>query len=1204
MALTTPYARIFYVSDGITSVYSFPFVGINRDYIRVNVEAPDGTVSENVNVEVPLKPNGDLVGSITFGVGQVPASGSVIMIERITPATQDTNYTQSLSFSSQAVNFSFDKLTARIQEIMDRLNTATVGTHPFQESAFTLQKITESNQGQYLNIDFVNKTLTAGLFMEIANERFRVSSDGQNWTYLPKSTAIEEIRQVALENPLRYVFEYRIGNNWYSINGSNFVHNDLLGRYESNAHPIAAITGLQEELGGKVDKSNQPTIVYGRAGGAETDYVPTDRFDNGGSAVHIPTTLGLSQSFQTPLGGDNKGASMADLSVVNNALQTQITENASATADNRNAINAEIANRTEADANLQQQITANASAIADKQDAGDYATNSDLNAGLAGKVNVDQGVANYGKYLVVGQDGDITLGEGSGGGSEINGIRGDYCSKYGIIENPNGIIEYSINDRTITLKNGVQLICQGDDTKVQIGTDMTYDVESTSDVSLFYVDGEITEGVKFFQPTEPTDDTGRPLAWQNGAVWQFKSNNTGNVWRSGEKAAWIADLHITNGTINRIDYVGVQQLNGQTFVEKEEYDARVQAVDTELETIENNQTELGEQVATIESKIPGNASASNQLATQAQITSLETGKQDKLTAGENITIVDGVISSTGGSSLPDQTDQAGKFLTTDGTTTSWANALVNQATEPSSIFVNPGITTTYTSSYAVGVGINFSTGIASVGVGYQTATGSNSVAIGFLAGATSASSVGDTVAIGSSAKTNQSNTIAIGKNARVNAVWAIQIGQGNNSEANSFYVATSSTNNWKIIDDTGLFPSARIPIDGTTITTNESGQLVATGGYNVGDIFMTERTDTALNGAVDCNGATYNDADFSGADAVPALLSSGRLAYVSMAEYDAQIAAKGWCAKFGRDDEILYAWDGGERGMYYTKSATPAQNDAVYNNNGQRYSDLYISAVSGNTITISSELFGVDNIVATRAPSGDVGTTFRVPTLTAYIVQKENIPVVGNGMTLGFDVNSSTITSSHAGLNGSANIGLTLSENAYGTDSGTSGMTNSQNYNTVSITTDPTKSGVVTDGNSVAEMRVMVQLATGATDEALTTATAVVADVAGLKDLNNITATGKATAVGWGMPDWTTEISIPVSTSNSVSDRKQWIWFKNFTVDENSQGYINDILVFRKDGYNSAYADNVSVMLPLDVGDTYRVEGSGTASLIAMKGVQ
>ena len=93
----------------------------------------------------------------------------------------------------------------------------------------------------------------------------------------------------------------------------------------------------------------------------------------------------------------------------------------------------------------------------------------------------------------------------------------------------------------------------------------------------------------------------------------------------------------------------------------------------ELTTLHNDVDAVGDQVSGIEEKIPGTASASNPLITKQQLldeemdiredlnsglSELQTQvtaqaaeiatKQDKLTAGENITIVDGVISSAGG----------------------------------------------------------------------------------------------------------------------------------------------------------------------------------------------------------------------------------------------------------------------------------------------------------------------------------------------------------------------------------------------------------------------------------------------------------------------------------------------------------------------------------------------------------------------------
>lgn len=67
---------------------------------------------------------------------------------------------------------------------------------------------------------------------------------------------------------------------------------------------------------------------------------------------------------------------------------------------------------------------------------------------------------------------------------------------------------------------------------------------------------------------------------------------------------------------------------------------------TVTDTLRNDVDGLGDQVHEIEAKVPADASASNQLATKADIANID--------------------------ALPAQTGNAGKFLTTDGTTASWA----------------------------------------------------------------------------------------------------------------------------------------------------------------------------------------------------------------------------------------------------------------------------------------------------------------------------------------------------------------------------------------------------------------------------------------------------------------------------------------------------------------------------------------------------
>lgn len=197
-------------------------------------------------------------------------------------------------------------------------------------------------------------------------------------------------------------------------------------------------------------------------------------------------------------------------------------------------------------------------------------------------------------------------------------------------------------------------------------------------------------------------------------------------------------------------------------------------------------------------------------------------------------------------------------------------------------------------------------------------------------------------------------------------------------------------------------------------------------GRNIGDTFMTKRTDTSLAGAVECDGATYNTTDFTGDGSIGELLEAGKLDYVSLSAYSTAISTKGWCDKIG--------WDG-----------------------------------AGNT-------------------------AFRVPTLNAHIVQTNNIPVVGNGMTLGL-----TDGTNNGGLRATNVSNLVANTGVYGQNVGSIASGANVDNISIGVTTDTEKSGIIADTSDTAQLRVMIQLATGATDTALETCTSVLADVATLK---------------------------------------------------------------------------------------------------------
>jgi hypothetical protein len=250
---------------------------------------------------------------------------------------------------------------------------------------------------------------------------------------------------------------------------------------------------------------------------------------------------------------------------------------------------------------------------------------------------------------------------------------------------------------------------------------------------------------------------------------------------------------------------------------------------------------------------------------QTQVTAQIAGKQDKLTPGENITIEDGVISATGGggASLPDQTGNAGKFLTTDGTNTSWGKALVNAYTGTSrkSLVVTPDNVLLNKVSYG---GIYLVSGSATLGtfmgqseqvvIGTDiTASGAYTVTIGAYA---SNKGYDGSIAIGSSAGTSGATTdgdqIAIGHYAKTAANRAIQLGKGTNSDASTFKVGLSANNNYELLSADGTIPAERMSATaGTTgqvLTKTDTGMewQDATGGGELPDNVLVNNATGAM----------------------------------------------------------------------------------------------------------------------------------------------------------------------------------------------------------------------------------------------------------------------------------------------------------------------------------------------------------------------
>ncbi len=236
----------------------------------------------------------------------------------------------------------------------------------------------------------------------------------------------------------------------------------------------------------------------------------------------------------------------------------------------------------------------------------------------------------------------------------------------------------------------------------------------------------------------------------------------------------IADEQ-TNGGTWRYKYTGLWSEQG-----KSGWQAEYQVNETPFTAAQN---------AAINSGVTAQAVA-DIAANKAAVATLQTSKQNKLTAGDGI-IIDGdtISTSGGGASLPDQTGNAGKFLTTDGETASWGG---DRIVQDNARFLNNG--------FAVGSG--------------SEASASGTTAVGKSAKATAQSAT----AFGSYSEA-RNFAVAVGESAKATAVRAVQIGTGTNSDANTFKVANAN-GNFEMMDEDGNVPLGRL-----TYVTNQIGDI-------------------------------------------------------------------------------------------------------------------------------------------------------------------------------------------------------------------------------------------------------------------------------------------------------------------------------------------------------------------------------------------
>ena len=164
----------------------------------------------------------------------------------------------------------------------------------------------------------------------------------------------------------------------------------------------------------------------------------------------------------------------------------------------------------------------------------------------------------------------------------------------------------------------------------------------------------------------------------------------------------------------------------------------------------------------------------------------------------------------GGAEFPDQTDNAGKFLQTNGSEVSWGEALANKSShvDATAIGYSTAIST-WTGDVYIGTPKDNNIGMSVGGL----------VIIGEKARPTT-SGCYNAIAIGSNASVGSLNAIAIGTNTVSTGRYAIQLGQGGkNPDDNTFKVANVN-GNFEMMDADG-----NVPLERLTYVTGQIGDI-------------------------------------------------------------------------------------------------------------------------------------------------------------------------------------------------------------------------------------------------------------------------------------------------------------------------------------------------------------------------------------------
>ena len=297
------------------------------------------------------------------------------------------------------------------------------------------------------------------------------------------------------------------------------------------------------------------------------------------------------------------------------------------------------------------------------------------------------------------------------------------------------------------------------------------------------------------------------------------------------------------------------------------------------------------------------------------------------------------------------------------------------------------------------------------------------------------------------------------------------------------------------------------------------------GARNIGDIFLTTRTDNELNGAVECNGATYNTTDFTGGASIGNLLALNKIPYVSLATYATLLSTQGYCDRFG--------WDGVGTTVFRVPTLDlhhavievlePTSTDPYWY---RRYADGWVE--QGGVYVASANVANV----FVPFPISMADTNY---TLTTTYTQ----PTAWESNT------------GNTALNVTCRLAASTNRK----------ITNGFYFNSVGVdgVYSWRVSGKVSVGSKTLYQRAMVQLAVSATDEAVETCTGVLVDIANLQQ--NKVSKGHEVI----------EFQAPTAAND-------YTWYRKYADGWVEQGGVNS--------WTGVASKTVTITLPVEMADT------------------